>query len=111
MTMLNEEDLKRNVQDKDTWVRFVYLVMFSIAFYISALLTFSISACQFLSKLFSGDIFPGLTSFGANLAEFQAQVTRYLTFTSDSKPFPFAPFPDKLSSTIVTQSNPEDKAA
>ena len=92
---LNEDALKRNVKDKDTWLRFVYLVVFGIAFYLSILLTFATSVFQFLAKLFGGSSFLGLAEFGSNLADYQAQVTRYLTFASDEKPFPFAPFPTK----------------
>jgi len=92
---LNEEDLKKHVKDKDTWLRFVYLVVFGVAFYLSIGLTFATSIFQFLAKLFSGASFDGLAEFGDNLGTYQAQVTRYLTFSSDDKPFPFAPFPTK----------------
>src|SRR5271170_5837772 len=95
MNSLNEEDLKKNVKDKDTWLRFIYLVVFGIAFYLSIGLTFAASVFQFLAKLFSGASFEGLAEFGDNLGAYQAQVTRYLTFASDDKPFPFAPFPSK----------------
>jgi hypothetical protein len=95
MTGLNEEDLKKNVKDKDTWLRFLYLVVFGVAFYLSILLTFAASVFQFLAKLFNGAAFVGVAEFGENLANYQQQVTRYLTFSSDDKPFPFAPFPTK----------------
>lgn len=95
MTMLDEEHLKQNVKDKDTWLRFVYLVVFGIAFYLSILLTFATSVFQFLAKLFSGHSFEGLSEFGNSLATYQSQVTRFLTFASDDKPFPFAPLPTK----------------
>lgn len=92
---LNEDDLKRHVKDKDTWLRFVYLVLFGVVFYVSVFITFLASGLQFLAKLFSGASFDGLSEFGDNLATYQGQVTRYLTFASDEKPFPFAPFPTK----------------
>jgi hypothetical protein len=95
MSNLNEEDLKRHVKDRDTWQRFIYLVVFGFAFYLSIILTFAASIFQFLAQLFSGAPFVGLCDFGDNLATYQAQVTRYLTFVSDDKPFPFAPFPVK----------------
>lgn len=104
MSEFNEENLKRNVSDKDTWLRFIYLVVFGIAFYLSILITFAVSIFQFLAKLFGGHSFDGLAEFGNNLAAYQSQVTRYLTFASDEKPFPFAPFPEKkvLTSTDST---------
>jgi hypothetical protein len=102
MNGLNEEDLKKNVKDKDTWMRFVYLVVFGVAFYLSILLTFAASVFQFLAKLFSGSAFVGVAEFGDNLATYQGQVTRYLTFASDDKPFPFAPFPTKVLPPVTT---------
>lgn len=95
MSTLNEDEIKKHVKDKDTWLRFVYLVVFGVAFYLSILLTFATSIFQFLAKLFGGQSFAGLSEFGDNLATYQSQVTRFLTFSSDEKPFPFAPFPCK----------------
>jgi ABC-type Na+ efflux pump permease subunit len=98
MTPLDENELKKHVKDKDTWLRFIYLVVFGVAFYLSIILTFATSIFQFLAKLFSGSSFAGLSEFGDNLATYQSQVTRFLTFSSDEKPFPFAPFPSKKGS-------------
>jgi hypothetical protein len=95
MNALDENELKMHVKDKDTWLRFVYLVLFGAAFYLSILLTFAVSILQFLAKLFSGSSFVSLSEFGGNLATYQFQVTRFLTFASDEKPFPFAAFPSK----------------
>jgi len=92
---LTEIELKKNVRDRDTWLRFVYLMVFGVAFYFSVGLTFAASIFQFLAKLFSGSSFQGVSEFGDNLATYQAQVTRFITFASDEKPFPFAPFPIK----------------
>lgn len=93
MIDINENELKKHVKDKDTWLRFAYLVVFGVAFYLSIILTFAVSVFQFLAKLFGGNAFTALATFGDNLAAYQAQVTRFLTFASDDKPFPFAPFP------------------
>ena len=93
MSDINEEELKKNVQDKGTWLRFVFLILFGIALYFIMVVVFLGSLVQFLAKLFSGSVLSSLSEFGGNLAKYQAQVTGYLTFASDEKPFPFAPFP------------------
>jgi hypothetical protein len=100
---LNEEDLKNHVKDKDTWLRFIYLVVISIAFYLSIMLTFATAIFQFLARLFSGSSFTGMAEFGENLSIYHRQVTRFLTFASDERPFPFAPFP---STRIEPSSSP-----
>jgi len=103
MSGLNEEDLKRHVKDKDTWLRFIYLVLFGIIYYLSILLTFATAIFQFLAKLFGGSSFDGLAQFGANLASYQAEMTRYLTFASDDKPFPFAAFPSQCTKGLSVE--------
>jgi len=100
MDGLNEEDLKKNVKDKDTWIRFAYMVAFGVVFYLSVGVTFAASAFQFFAKLFSGASFPSVAEFGSNLAIYQGQMTRFLTCASDDKPWPFAPFP--TNTTITT---------
>jgi hypothetical protein len=105
MSGLDENEIKKHVKDKDTWLRFVYLVVFGVAFYLSILLTFATSIFQFLAKLFGGCSFKGLSDFGDSLAAYQAQVTRFLTFASDEKPFPFAPFPTKKDETPQDATN------
>jgi len=104
MTGLDENEIKKHVKDKDTWLRFVYLVVFGVAFYLSVLLTFVTSVFQFLAKLFGGTSFQGLSDFGDAMATYQSQVTRFLTFASDEKPFPFAPFPAKKASEPSTDA-------
>jgi hypothetical protein len=104
MTDINEENIRKNVKDKDTWLRFMYLVVFGVTFYLSSMLIFATSVFQFLAKLFSGVPFAGLLEFGENMATYQAQVARFLTFASDEKPFPFAPFPDKNAKKEDIQS-------
>lgn len=104
MTNFDQNELKRHVADKDTWLRFVFLVIFWAAFYIVALLTFAISLFQFLAKLFGGHTFKGLVELGDNLATYQAQLVRYLTFSGDERPFPFAPFPSNKIE-IITPTN------
>lgn len=88
-----QSELAKNVSDKNTWLRLLYLLMFGLAFYISVLLVLVVSIFQFLAKLFTGQSFASLAEMGNNLATYQAQVTRFVTFASDEKPFPFAPAP------------------
>lgn len=95
MTTINEEDLKRNIADKDTWLRLPYMLVFGVAFYLAAGLLFAIALLQFLTKLFSGRVLDWPLNFGINLATYLGQIAQYLSYTSQDKPFPFAPFPEQ----------------
>lgn len=106
MTMLNEEDLKKNVKDREAWFRFAIMVVLGGAFYITCMITFAVAFVQFFARLFSGAAFAGLIEFGDNIATYQAQLTRYLTFASDDKPFPFSSFPEKVKVEIIPPQAP-----
>jgi hypothetical protein len=101
---VSEDELKRHVKDKDTWLRFAYMVVLCIAFYLTILITFATAIFQFFARLFSGASFEGMSVFGENLAHYHLQVTRYLTFASDERPFPFAPFPERQTVEQPTSS-------
>ncbi len=102
---INEADLKRNVADKDTWLRLIYMVIFAVAFYLGAGLLFAIALLQFLAKLFTGKILDGLVDFGASLAVYLNQIAQYLSYASQDKPFPFAPFPSHAKPQIVDSAD------
>lgn len=106
MTAINEEEIKRNVADKDTWLRLVYMAIFAVAFYFGSGLLFAIALLQFLAKLFSGKVLDGLLDFGINLAAYLAQIAQYLSYTSNEKPFPFGQFPKHVSVQVI---EPEKK--
>lgn len=101
MTTLSEEELKKNVSDKDTWQRFIYMLVFAVAFYLASGLLFAIATLQFLAKLFSGKVLEGLLNFGINLATYLGQIAQYLSYTSNEKPFPFSDFPAQKVQTVV----------
>jgi len=95
---INEEALKKNVKDKDSWLRFVYLLLFGLIFYICTFVLGLAALLQFLTKLFTGQPIKGLVDFGNDLAVYVSQIVRYLTFASDEKPFPFSPLPNSKKS-------------
>ena len=72
------------------WIRFFYLLIFYIALYLAVLLTYAVSIIQFLAKLFSGAPLPHGIVFGEKLAAYQEQIIRFLTFSTDEKPFPYS---------------------
>lgn len=101
---INEEAIKRNVSDKDTWLRLVYMIVLGIAFYFASSLLFAIALLQFLAKLFTGKVLDGLMSFSVNLGTYLAQIAQYLAYNNHDKPFPFAAFPE----TRITKTLPPE---
>jgi hypothetical protein len=68
--------------------------VFAIAFNVAEVVLWAITAVQFLFKLFTGVANQQLRGFGQSLGTFMYDVILFLTFRSDEKPFPFAPWPN-----------------
>ncbi|MEJ0062770.1 MAG: DUF4389 domain-containing protein [Alphaproteobacteria bacterium] len=106
MSQITEEELKRNVSDKDTWLRLLYMIIFGVAFYFGSILLFVIAWVQFLAKLFSGKVIDGLLNFGINLAIYLGQIAQYLSYATNDKPFPFGPFPQQVVVPTIEADKP-----
>ncbi len=89
----SEPLVNEHVKNRQTWIRCAYLVLFAVIFYFAFVLTSFVALVQFLVTLFTGSPVAGLITFGRGLAAYQRQITLFLTFASDDKPFPFTPFP------------------
>jgi hypothetical protein len=86
---------KENVTRRRIWARLFFMMVLSLAFNVAELITFVVVAFQFLASLFTGEPNDQLTRFGRNLARYLQQITVFLTFATEEKPFPFTPWPDE----------------
>ena len=88
-------DIKEHVTRRSIWLRLVFMIVLSVAFNVAEVIIFAVVAFQFLASLFTGQPNDRLARFGRNLARYLQQITVYLTFTTEEKPFPFTPWPDE----------------
>ena len=87
--------IKENITRRGIWLRLVFMIVLSVAFYVARFVTFIVVAFQFLASLFAGQPNDRLSRFGRNLARYLQQITVFMTFATEDKPFPFAPWPDE----------------
>ena len=87
------DDLKENVMDTNIWLRLVFMLLFAVIFGATRLILVTVVAIQFLWVLFSGNRNKQLLSFANQLATFIYQIYRYLSFNTETRPFPFGDFP------------------
>jgi len=88
-----ETGVRKHLSDKQTWLRLLYVILFGIAFEVAKFVTFFVAAVQILFKLFTGDVQPRLSGFGAGLAVFLRQTVDFMTFRSDVRPYPWSAWP------------------
>jgi hypothetical protein len=99
------EDLKQHVRARDTWIRFIYMILFGAVFYVGQFVVGLVAVVQFVLKLLTGKPHARLVAFGAEMAVFYREIVEFLTFHSERVPFPFSPWPHTASSGRGTGSD------
>jgi hypothetical protein len=89
-----DEELKQNLTAAETWIRGLFILLFVFLLVVARVVTGAVVVIQFLFTVFSGRTNENLRSFGASLAQFIFQTLLFLTYNSDTKPFPFSPWPN-----------------
>ena len=86
------DETKANLTSGSTWIRLVHMIVLVIAFNIAELIIGAVVVFQFLSKLLTGNANDQLKSFGAEVGNYLSTIVRFLTFETEDKPFPYAPW-------------------
>jgi hypothetical protein len=83
-----------NLKSRDTWVRLVFMLIYSAVLSVTTIVATAIIVLGFLIVLVTGERNEQLKFAGNAVAEYVREILRYLTFNEDRKPFPFgADFP------------------
>ena len=71
------------------WLRGVYMLLFSVIYKIVELGIFFIAAFQYGHNIFIGQPQAKLVSFGKKLSDYNYSIYLFLTFNSETRPYPF----------------------
>jgi len=92
-----KSELEKNVTTRSTWIRLFFMIIFAVLYGLSRLVTVAVVVVQFFHVLFAGSVNDQLKTFGHSLAIYSYEVVDYLTFNSETKPFPLdAQWPHSL---------------
>ena len=93
--MPNEiDDVVQNIKQPSVWIRVLFMVLFYLVIWFVLVLVIGVVAlAQALFAIISGEPNRNLCRFGNAMSQYTSQILAFLTFNSDSKPFPFADFP------------------
>jgi len=94
------DTIKDNLKAGSTWSRILYMIIFVVIFNVVEILIALLVTFQVLVLLFTGRTNERVVDFGAQLGRYLLRIVRYLTFNSESLPFPFADW----------DSEPDDEA-
>jgi len=87
------DDLKDNIKRQSTWMRGLYMLLFSVFYKIAELILFAVIVFQFILKVLTGDTNDRLRKLGQSISTYIYQALQFLSFNSEQHPYPFGAWP------------------
>lgn len=93
----DRSEMEKNVTSRATWLRLIFMIVFVLLYGLSRVVIAAVVTIQFFYVLLTGETNGELKKFGHSLAIYSYQVTNFLTFNTEQKPFPIdASWPTSL---------------
>ena len=110
-----EQETKDNLTSRNTWIRVVYMILFAVIFNIVEFVIAVVAVVQFLCTLFTGKANQQLQALGQGVGAYVSEITVFLAYHTDEKPYPFAPWPKgapgaRKAARAKPQRTPKGKA-
>jgi len=86
--------LEDNIKSRSTWLRLLFMILFIALWSISRILVLAVVILQFFWVLFTGETNQRLLALGGSLATYSYQIIAYLTYNTETQPFPFSDWPE-----------------
>jgi len=87
---IKKGEIEQNLKRRSTWLRLIFMIVFIAIYAITRIVFGAVVVFQFLWVLFTAETNKNLRELGQSLATYTYQIMRYLSFTSDDRPFPFS---------------------
>lgn len=100
------DDIVENLKQPSQWFRVAFMVIFAVVLYVVGLVLTLLTVAQALFSLLTGSDNMNLRALGRDLTTYVQQILAFLTYNSDFKPFPFAPFPT-VDDIVPPTSDPD----
>ncbi len=105
------DDLKKNITKQSTWIRGLYMLLFTIFSRIAEVVLFAVILFQFILKLLTGNTNQRLRELGQGMSTYIYQIFQFLNFNSDEHPYPFGAWPKgEPQAAKKTKTTKPDKA-
>lgn len=90
---MDNEQLKSNLTSSKHWFRLVFMLIFAAVLQVASIVMWVLVIAQFFFSLITGEDNQYLRRFGHSLSTYIYDVLKFLCYSSDEKPFPFADWP------------------
>lgn len=102
------DDIVENLKEPSQWMRIAFMVALVVALYVAGIVLSILTIAQALFSLLTGSDNSNLRALGKDLATYVHQILAFLTYNSESKPFPFAAYPDSEEEMDIFNDTPQE---
>jgi hypothetical protein len=85
-----DEQIKFNLMQISTWKRIFFMLVFSVIDNLIRMLLWAVVLLQVASTLLTGNPNQNILNFGRSLAVYSYHILLFLTFNTETLPFPFS---------------------
>lgn len=86
---MDKQNLKKNVTNCNQWTRILYMVLFAVILYLVMMVLCVVVVVQIIFALLTGEPNKEIRGFSANLVLYLQEIAAFLTYTTQTKPYPF----------------------
>lgn len=90
----DDGDWSAGLRSRETWVRGFFMLLFLFALWLVRILLVVTAVFQFCTQLIRRRPIARLLPFGRSVGLYLRQISDFLTFNTEDRPFPFSPWPD-----------------
>ncbi|WP_422448053.1 MULTISPECIES: DUF4389 domain-containing protein [unclassified Endozoicomonas] len=88
-----DEKVVNNLKSESRWLRLVFMVVFGVVAYLAAFLVMLMAIVQAVHGFIMSEPNDRLLKFSAGVNQYIYQIAGFLTYNSDTKPYPFSDWP------------------
>ncbi len=88
-----DKDIKKNLKNSSSWIRLLFMILFSIIYGTAVFVLWTIVFIQVLFSLITGSANSRLLHFSSQISAYIYEILLYLAYNREEKPFPFSDWP------------------
>lgn len=104
-----DEKVVNNLKSESRWLRLAFMLVFAVVAYLAACVVVLLALAQAVHGFFTGEPNQRLLKLSASVNQYIFQITSFLTYNSDVKPYPFSDWP--TATAEVSQNQEQDSKA
>lgn len=109
---MSEEEkspIEEHLTERSTWLRLLFMLLFGFIFWLASMALGIVVLIQFFHVLFTGERNDILLRSSRQLGVYFGELIGFLTYDSETRPFPFSEWPSEPDGEAGPRSHPTEK--